>query len=82
MPDLRCQCGHKIAEYNDTEVRIMDKKCKSITILRVCDGKLNKFSSMCDYYKYQLGKCVDESHCGDCVCNLTAMDKKLKNAFV
>jgi len=40
MPELRCKCGTKIAEYNDSEVRIMDRKCKTITVLRVVDGKL------------------------------------------
>lgn len=44
MPDLRCKCGSKLAEYTDTEVLIMDRKCKSITRLWVIDGKLTKVS--------------------------------------
>lgn len=45
MFDLRCQCGHKIAEYTDTEIRIMDKKCKSVTVLTIADGKLKLVGS-------------------------------------
>jgi hypothetical protein len=69
MTDLRCSCGHKLAEYSDNEIRIMDKKCKKVTVLRVIDGKLTlmecngKFKiapSQCKYYYKCLvfyGKC-------------------------
>lgn len=40
MPDLCCKCGHKIAEYDDYEIHIKDKKCKTVTVLHVVNGKL------------------------------------------
>jgi hypothetical protein len=42
MPDLRCKCGTKIAEYDDVEVRIKHRRCGGITILRVVNGKLRE----------------------------------------
>jgi hypothetical protein len=38
--DLRCSCGAKLAEYGDYEIRIMDRKCKTVTVLAVENGKL------------------------------------------
>lgn len=38
--NLRCKCGAKLAEYNDNEVRIMDRKCKTVAVLRVVNGEL------------------------------------------
>jgi len=42
MKDVRCNCGSKLAEYTDTEIRIMDRKCKTITVIEVIGGKLVK----------------------------------------
>jgi hypothetical protein len=66
MPDLRCQCGKKIAEYNDYEVKIMDKKCKHVTTLRVVNGKLiivnDSDNGTCThenaYYCHNAGMCA------------------------
>jgi hypothetical protein len=48
MTDLRCKCGAKLAEYSDNEVRIMDRKCKTVTVLKVIDGKIRR----CDGRKH------------------------------
>jgi hypothetical protein len=68
MPDLRCKCGSKIAEYDDYEVRIKHRRCGDITILKVVDGKITLPEPM-EKFKISIHcespcvSCLDTSGC-------------------
>lgn len=63
MPDLRCTCGSKLAEYNENSIRIMCRKSKEVVELVVIGGRLERRMPPLENFRKKIkGDWMKEAH--------------------